>query len=43
MKLAVVEYVAWLGSRRRHSALGMRTPTEIEEAWASGDSRRQRP
>jgi transposase InsO family protein len=38
---AIHDYIElWHNTRRRHSALGMRTPTEIEEAWASGDGAR---
>jgi putative transposase len=33
---AIHDYIEiWHNTRRRHSALGMRTPTEIEQAWAA--------
>jgi putative transposase len=33
---AIHDYIeVWHNTRRRHSALGMRTPTEIEQAWAA--------
>ena len=33
---AIHDYIeVWHNTRRRHSALGMRTPTEIEQAWAT--------
>jgi putative transposase len=35
---AIHDYIeVWHNTRRRHSALGMRTPTEIEQAWAARD------
>jgi transposase InsO family protein len=35
LELAVVEYVAWFNTTRLHSALGYRTPDEVEAAWRS--------
>jgi Integrase core domain len=35
---AIHDYIQFHNSRRRHSALGMRTPSEIEAAWAAGDN-----
>jgi putative transposase len=35
LELAVVEYVAWFNTARLHSALGYRTPDEIETEWRS--------
>lgn len=38
---AIHDYIeVWHNTRRRHSALGMRTPTEIEQAWAARDGAR---
>jgi hypothetical protein len=38
---AIHDYIeVWHNTRRRHSALGMRTPTEIEQAWATRGSTR---
>jgi Integrase core domain len=33
LELAVVEYVAWFNTTRLHSALGYRTPDEVEAEW----------
>jgi transposase InsO family protein len=33
LELAVVEYVGWFNSSRLHSALGCRTPDEVEADW----------
>jgi putative transposase len=33
LELAVVEYVAWFNTARLHSALGYRTPDEVEAEW----------
>ena len=33
----------WHNTRRRHSALGMRTPVEVEQAWAARGARLQLP
>ncbi len=39
---AIHDYIElWHNTRRRHSALGMRTPTEIEEAWATRSGARK--
>jgi putative transposase len=35
---AIHDYLVFHNTRRRHSALGMRTPTEVEAVWAAGDS-----
>lgn len=35
---AIHDYILFHNTRRRHSALGMRTPSEIEAAWATGDN-----
>ncbi|MGH2869447.1 MAG: transposase [Solirubrobacteraceae bacterium] len=35
---AIHDYILFHNTRRRHSALGMHTPTEIEAAWAAGDN-----
>jgi putative transposase len=35
---AIHDYILFHNTRRRHSALGMRTPSEIEAAWAAGDN-----
>lgn len=41
---AIHDYIeVWHNTRRRHSALGMRTPTEIEQAWAARDGARATP
>ena len=41
---AIHDYIeVWYNTRRRHSALGMRTPAEIEQAWAAGRGARLRP
>jgi putative transposase len=42
---AIHDYIeVWHNTRRRHSALGMRTLTEIEQAWAApGGTRPQSP
>jgi hypothetical protein len=32
---AIHDYIAFHNTRRRHSALGMRTPYEIESAWTA--------
>ena len=34
LELAVVEYLGWFNSSRLHSALGYRTPAEVEADWA---------
>lgn len=33
---AIHDYIQFHNTRRRHSSLGMRTPSEIELAWATG-------
>lgn len=39
---AIHDYIEdWHNTRRRHSALGMRTPIEIEDAWATRNSARR--
>jgi putative transposase len=41
---AIHDYIeVWHNTRRRHSALGMHTPTEIEQAWAARGSARNTP
>ena len=32
------DYIVFHNTRRRHSALGMRSPTEIEAEWGSGNN-----
>ena len=38
LELAVVEYVAWFNTARLHSALGYRTPDEIEADWRAASA-----
>ena len=33
LELAVVEYLGWFNASRLHSALGYRTPAEVEADW----------
>lgn len=41
---AIHDYIElWHNTRRRHSALGMRTPVEVEETWAEHGARLQLP
>jgi hypothetical protein len=35
---AIRDYIKFHNTRRRHSALGMRTPSEIETAWTTANS-----
>jgi hypothetical protein len=38
LELAVVEYVAWFNTSRLHSALGYRTPDEVEAEWRAASA-----
>ena len=35
---ALHDYIVFHNTRRRHSALGLRTPSEIEAAWTAGQN-----